>query len=214
MNGVRDKEIEFFNSLESIDKKTYENVDLDRLVLYAVEKLEESNIEPTFDKVVVTTFKLFPEKFSLIGFPKFPDAKRVHDCLWHCTYKTKRWLFGTAKSGYKITEKGKYFLEETKKILQGEIKISKKYELKPQRKEVFFINLIKKTNAFKKYLGGKTGEITETEIREILRADTNSPKEALRQNLEKYSDYAEKINSPLVKEFLNFIKERWGSLFE
>jgi hypothetical protein len=182
------------------------NIDNDRLILYVINLLEEMKIEPTFDKTVVAAFKLFPTRFSLIGFEEYPDGKRVHDCLFHCTYKPKNWLFGNAKSGYKITERGKYFLDETKKMLGGKIKVTKKYEVVAKRKELAFINLLKNTGAYKKYLEDKRKEISQEEIKEVLRVEMLTEKQIVKKNLDKYMDYANKIGDKNITDFLNFIK--------
>ena len=183
------------------------NIDNDRLILYVINLLEEMKIEPTFDKTVVTSFKLFPSRFSLIGFAEYPDGKRVHDCLFHCTYKPKNWLSGNAQSGYKITEKGKYFLNETNKILKGEINLGKTYSIKVKRKELTFINLLKKTSAFKKFSIGNRESITKEEINESLRVRGDSP-ELIKKHIEKYYEYANIINDLEVLDFLNFIKKK------
>jgi len=135
------------------------NIDNDRLILYTVDLLEQKKIEATFDKIVVTAFKLFPQRFSLIGFAEYPDGKRIHDCLFHCIYKPKNWLLGNAQSGYKITERGKYFLDETNKMLEGKIKVTRKYGIIARRKELTFINLLKKTSAYNKYLENRKEDI-------------------------------------------------------
>lgn len=183
------------------------NIDNDRLILFTVNMLEEIKIEPTFDKIVVTAFKLFPERFSLTGFPEYPDGKRIHDCLFHCTYKPKNWLFGNAQSGYRISERGKYFLEETNKMLDGEIKINKKYSAVVRRKELTFINLLKNTSAYKKYSEKNAKNISRDEIKEVLRVDTLSKEELVKNNLNRYIDYAKKIGDKTVENFLNFIKD-------
>ena len=96
-------------------KSDYLPMNKDRLVLFAVSFLESKNIEPTFDKTVATVFRLFPKKFSLIGFPEYPDGRTIYYCVYnHCTIGNK-WLFGNVQSAFKVTEKGKYFLDETKK---------------------------------------------------------------------------------------------------
>jgi hypothetical protein len=100
-------------------EEDYLSLDKDNLVLFVVNFLEEENIEPTFDKVVVTVFKLFPKKFCLIDFPEYPDGKLINICAFLRRMKIKGWLWGNAKSGYRVTEKGKCFLDETKKILEG-----------------------------------------------------------------------------------------------
>jgi hypothetical protein len=57
-------------------KDDYLSLDKDRLILIVIDYLNSKNIETTFDKLTVAAFKLFPKKFSLIGFPEYPDAKK------------------------------------------------------------------------------------------------------------------------------------------
>jgi hypothetical protein len=183
----------------------YISLDKDRLVLFAVGFLESKKIEPTFDKIVITTFKLFPKKFSLIGFPEYPDGRTIYYCVFnHCTL-TKKWLLGNMQSGFKITERGRYFLDETKKMLEGRIKINRTYKTVPRRKEATFITELKKTNAFKKYMGDIKEEITKFEIYEALKAPLNAKELAL-AHLEKYLDYANKIGDLQAIKFLEVVR--------
>jgi hypothetical protein len=186
----------------------YLPIDKDRLILFVIDYLELKKIEATFDKITVATFKLFPKKFSLIGFPEYPDAKTVNDCVYlHCV-KTKGWVFGNAQTGYKITEKGKYFLDEAKKMLEGKIKITKTYGTVPRRKEFTFITILKKTNAHKKYSQNRIEEITNSEILEALKVPSSSSKEIIEKNLKKYLEYANRINDSSAVEFLEFIRKK------
>lgn len=197
-NGKSDEEI-----IETLSeyKGEYINLDKDRLVLFSVGLLEKKGIEPTYDKIVVTSFKLFPKKFSLISFPEYPDGLTVHNCLFHLFYKTKKWLSGNAKSGYRITSKGKLYLEEANKMLDGVIELKKKYAVIPKRKEKTFIIMLKKTNAYKKYVLNKTDEITESDILELFRV--RKPSEALiKSYMERYYDYAKRMDDQTVLEFL------------
>jgi hypothetical protein len=183
----------------------YISLDKDRLVLFAVGFLESKKIEPTFDKIVITTFKLFPKKFSLIGFPEYPDGRTIYYCVFnHCTL-TKKWLLGNMQSGFKITERGRYFLDETKKMLEGRIKINRTYKTVPRRKEATFITELKKTNVFKKYMGDIKEEITKFEIYEALKAPLNAKELAL-AHLEKYLDYANKIGDLQAIKFLEVVR--------
>jgi len=73
-------------------EKDYMALNKDRLTLFAVSFLESKKIEPTFDKIVVASFRLFPKKFSLIGFPEYPDGRTIYYCVYnHCTLNNK-WL--------------------------------------------------------------------------------------------------------------------------
>lgn len=188
-------------------KGDYLPLDKDRLVLFAVGFLEARRIEPTFDKIVVATFRLFSRKFSLIGFPEYPDGRTIYYCVYnHCTL-TKKWLSGNVQSGFRITDRGKYFLDETKKMLEGKIKVTRKYSIVAKRKELTFVNLLKKTEAYKKFVTGKQEEITQSEILDTLKTQRNS-KDLMEKHLEKYLEYAGRINDLDARKFLLFLKRR------
>ena len=187
----------------------YVPLDKDRLILFTVGFLAEKRIEPTFDKIVVAAFKLFPKKFSLIGFPEYPDGRTIYYCVYnHCTL-TKKWLSGNIQSGFKISDRGRYFLEETKKMLEGKIKVTKKYSVVAKRKELTFLNLLKKTEAYKKFVSGKQDKITHVEILEALKTQFDSA-DLVERHLRKYFEYAERLNDLDAKMFLSFIKRKMG----
>ena len=188
-------------------KGDYLPLDRDRLVLFVVDFLHSRDIESTFDKIVVAAFKLFPKKFSLIGFSEYPDALTVDKCVHLHNTKSKGWLAGGMQSGFIITEKGKYFLDETKKMLEGKIKITKAHAVIPRRKEVTFIGLLKKTDAYKKYIQDKKESITKSEILDALKVPSNS-QELMEPHLKKYLEYANRINDFSAIEFLEFIKRK------
>jgi len=185
----------------------YLSLDKDRLVLFAVGVLEARKIEPTFDKVVAAAFRLFPKKFSLIGFPEYPDGRTIYYCVYnHCTL-TKKWLSGNVQSGFRITDRGKYFLDQTKKMLEGKIKVTRKYSTVAKRKELTFMNLLKKTEAYKKFVSGKQEGITQSEILDALKTQRNS-KDLMEKHLRKYLEYAGRIDDLDAKRFLQFLKRR------
>lgn len=186
----------------------YFQIDKDRLILFTLDFLNSKGIEVTFDKLTVAAFKLFPKKFSLIGFSEYPDAKTVNDCVFlHCV-KTKGWVSGNAQSGYKITEKGMYFLEETKKMLEGKIEMTRRYGTTPRRKEFTFINSLKKTTAYKKYFKNEKENISDYEILEALNVSQFKSEESKQKNLKKYVEYAKRIDDQDAIKFLEFIKEK------
>ncbi|MDD5331973.1 MAG: hypothetical protein PHE43_04110 [Candidatus Nanoarchaeia archaeon] len=183
------------------------NIDNDRLMVYVIDILEGMKIEPTFDKTVVAAFKMFPSRFSLVGFKEYPDAKRVHDCLFHCTYKTKGWIIGNAQSGYKVSDKGKYYLEEIQKIIDKEIELPKTYQEKVRRKERTAIDSFKETKAFKKYFDGGKKDIDKDDVKEALNIFKYADKKDIEKNLYKYLSYAEILDDRLALDFLNFISK-------
>jgi hypothetical protein len=188
-------------------KDTYLPLDKDRLVLFATGFLESKDIEPTYDKIVVAVFRLFPKKFCLVGFPEYPDGETVHCCLLHCT-NAKKWLSGNTRSAFGVTERGRYFLNETKKMLEGKILLTKKYSIQAKRKEFTFLNLLKTSEAYRKFEQGRKDEISDSEILEALRVQPES-RDLAEKHAIKYSDYAKRMNETSIIQFLEFVKEKW-----
>jgi hypothetical protein len=81
--------IEKVKELKPIDGSSYELMDLDRLVIYTVVELQKLGIELSLENIIVGAFKLFPKRFSIIGYPEFPDATRVEKSLWRCRGKSE-----------------------------------------------------------------------------------------------------------------------------
>lgn len=187
----------------------YMALDKDRLVLFAVNYLESNRIEPTFDKIVAAAFRLFPKKFSLIGFPEYPDGRTIYYCVYNHSTLDKKWLFGNVQSAFKVTERGKYFLDETRKMLEGKIVSTRTHQTTPRRKETTFISILKKTNAYKKYLQNEKELIDKSDLLEALRVPSNS-KGLMQAHLTKYLEYAQRINESSVIQFLEFAKDKLG----
>jgi len=208
-------ESDFFQRCMPTDENKYAQIDKDRLVLYAVHVLEENRIEPTFEKVVAAAFKLFPKTFSLLGFPEYPDSRWIYYSLWHCVYQSKGWLSGSPTSGYHVTLKGKKIVSEALKALSGKIFAPKKVASKQERKEIHFLNLLEKSNAFQKYASGEAKDITEMEIRIMLRTRKDTPRDIVALNLKKYVEYAKIADRPKIVEFLEYIRNsrKWADLF-
>src|SRR3989338_501786 len=122
--------------LQTVDLSKYEDIDLDRLAIYAISQLEKIGAELSFENAVMASFKLFPQKFSLLGFPDYPDANRVMKCLWRLTSKVKPWLSGKIKQGFVVTERGRAHIKEVEDILRGQYQVVKKSPSKTRREEL------------------------------------------------------------------------------
>lgn len=89
--------------------------------------------------------------------------------------------------------------------MEGKIKITKASGIVPRRKEVTFIEALKKTEAYKKYMHGQKEEITQYEIFESIKVSQESS-ELIESQLKKFLEYANRINDLSVVEFLEFIR--------
>jgi len=209
------KESGFFMKCTPIDEDKYAHINNDRLILYVVNYLEENNVEPTFEKIVIAAYRLFPKRFSLLGFPEHPDAKTVYYPVMHCSYKKKGWLSGNLQSAFHLTSKGKDVLNEVLSALSRKTPVSKILPNLPPRKHRYFLDLLENSIAFKKYNAGRANDISEMEIRIMLRTRGDTPSEVLKQNLMKYFEYANIADRPKLVEFLEYVikSPKWSHLF-
>ena len=214
---IENKPKQFLENLQPFEVEKYAGLNGDRLVVFAVGLLSKNGAEPLFENIVVVAFKLFPEMFSLVGFPQYPDSKRVRDSLFHCTYKTKGWLIGSTqagwggKSGFFLTEKGKGVFTEVEKILEGEAtfrEAKSKIELKVDLKQKSIIQATKKLDAYILFQKGDLDKISEYDLKRALRGTRSTAIPKLLNNYEKLKKYGLDLGDEEFLRFLDFVKKR------
>ncbi len=186
----------------------YGDVDLDHLVMYSIGQLEKIGSGLSLENVVIASFKLFPQKFSLIGFPDYPDANRVVKCLWRFTSKTRPWLGGKIKQGFVITERGRICIQETENILNGRFRKVKKASSQTRREEKL-LKEVMLSPAYLKYIEKKNDLISEGDLCYLLQGTLDSDRQMLKQNLFQLKDYASEFKRQDLLEFLNWLEQRF-----
>jgi len=197
--------------LTPFDVAKYENVDLDHLVMYAMSQLEKIGADLSFENAVVATFRLFPKKFSLLGFPSYPDSLRVYTCLWRCsTDKKKQWLGGKIRQGFIITDRSRIFIREAENLLSGLSAKRTKATSKTRRKESILVE-VESSPAYSKYMKGQGNSISEADFCFLLQGTLDSSQETLRENLAALKRFAHELQREDISKFLNWLGERFKS---
>jgi len=186
----------------------YKNVDLDHLVMYAMGQLEEMNADLSFENAVVATFKLFPKKFSLSGYPTYPDSDRVMNCLNRCTFKSKQWLGGKSRQGFIITDRSKRIIAESEKLLNEKTVTKAKATSQTRRKENILADVISSA-AYSKFNEGQGSAISEAELCYLLQGTLDSARETLRENLRSLKNFAEELKREDILKFLNWLEQHF-----
>jgi hypothetical protein len=206
---------EFFN--ENVQKK----VGRDRSTVYAVYLLESNKIEPTFQRICIVCFKLFPESFSFPEFSEFPDSRIVRNCLWHCVYKTKGWLVGSDKTKYSITEKSRIeVIPIFLKLLDSKMNVEESlpHSMKVRGKELVtksidkegkIIQEIKQSKGFQLF-NGKREEIKSFDIKQSLGGDRYVSEAFLNKKLKEAVEACMLLNDNNVISYLKWIEENWN----
>ena len=109
-------------SLPKFDPSVYSAISSVNLVAYAIHFLLERGIEIHMEDVVFGCFLLFPHKFALKKYPRWPDSavvgRRVGDC------RSKGYIAANTEFGFKLTLKGTLAAERAAKAL-GVFKVQK-----------------------------------------------------------------------------------------
>jgi len=190
----------------SFDK--YKDVDLDHLVMYSIGHLEKIGAGLFLENVVIASFKLFPKKFSLIGFPDYPDANRVVKCLWRFTTKTRPWLSGKVKQGYVITERGRMCIQEAENILKGQSQKVKRAASQTRREEKL-LKEVMSSPAYLKYVEKENDSISEGDLCYLLQGTLDSDRQMLKENLFQLRDYASELKRQDLLEFFNWLERHF-----
>ncbi len=209
ITDIRSRRIAKVESLSPFDLERYKNVSLDHLIMYTLARLKDIGADLSFENAVVAAYKLFPEKFSLIGFPNYPDSLRVYTCLWRCsTDKKKLWIGGKIRQGFTLTDKSRKFIEEAKKLLEGQPVKKGKALSKTRRKEIILEEILS-SPAYQKYSKGLELNITEADFCYLLQGTLDSSKETLKENLESLKAYASELGRDDILKVLIKLEERF-----
>lgn len=199
--------------LKPFDFSKYENIDLDLLVMYAMAQLEKIGADLSFENAVVATFKFFPKKFSLLGFPSYPDSLRIYSSLWRCsTDKKKQWLGGKIRQGFIITERSRTFIKKAEDLLTGKSEKVKKATSKTRRKESILAE-VESSSAYLKYKDGKKDYITESDFCYLLQGTLDSPRDILRKNLVVLKMFANELHHDDILNFIKWLENRFPKFF-
>jgi len=199
---------ETMNRIKAFDPSTYENADLDSLVVYTAVVLEHLGVELSLENIIVGAFKLFPKRFSLLGYPEFPDATRVEKSLWRCKGKEKKWIDGKTRHGYLLNDKSEIIAKQTKDQLSG-LALRKPRNASRMRRKDSLLKEIIDSPAYSKYISGEGESISQSEFCYLLQGTLDSSRETLKENLVSLKRLTEELQQGDILEFLNWLEQRF-----
>ena len=97
----------------------YEHISYDDLITYVVYRLTVGSgpdSRTVFEDMVAEAFRLFPKRFSLRGYPEWPDSAVVNRS-WLRSRTDKKYIVGSVKDGFRLTQRGLAVAERVEKQL-------------------------------------------------------------------------------------------------
>ena len=212
----------FWKDLKPYKLELYQGEALAKLTTVGILKLHNAEIDANFENVTVILYKLFPEKYSLVGFPEFPDTLRVNRAMTsHCI--TAGYIDGTLKrNSYFLTPKGRIVAEDLlDQIESGTTSQRKRSDLK-QSKYIRLVKGVSDTTGFEKFSAKHLKEIKKFDVCESLHCTIDADEEHLKRNLEMlvlHASNTKKISnftviSESVLEYLQYIESNWEELMK
>jgi len=210
----------FFDTIKKYEPEQYQEEPLVKLTIVGILKLHDAKTDASFENITVILHKLFPEKFSLVNFPQYPDSNRVFRAMTiHCL--EAGYVEGTLKTNsYLLTGKGQTVAEEVlEKIESGSKSDKKRSELK-RNKYIRLVKGVTDTSGFKKFASKDFKQIKKFDVCESLHCTMDADEDHIKKNLETLAYHAnntKKISSftdvsQSVIDYLEYIKSHWEKL--
>lgn len=88
------------------DPVLYSDLALTSLTAYSLYWLHQWQLKRSIEAIAVLNWRLFPEKFAMVGFLEYPDAFRTNRSLLQGQPKYRNLLSGAATKGFSLNERG------------------------------------------------------------------------------------------------------------
>jgi len=202
---------------KAFPKLSYAGIDNNRLAVYAIALLEEHGIPRTQEAITVSLFLMFPEKFSLAGFPEYPEGERVTRTLLQLGKKYRNWADGNKHVGFTLTSTGRSVLQQTKQLLaspQLQLPVNQRTPKEMTRDPLKEISEIEATQIHQAYKQNKIESLDEFAVWELLQAFPNTPVRALRERLRAMREAAQLGGRDDIVKFLDWVAKQYRETFE
>ena len=196
-------------ALEAFEDQKYEALDIDSLVMFAAATLSEMGAQLTLENIIVASFRLFPCKFSLSGYPEFVDATRVEKALWRSKGPKRKWIGGKTAHGYLANDRTYQIAEEIASKLSAD-QIKKTGTRRRLRRKESVIREITESTAFDVFSRThKLDHIRESQFCFLMQGTLDTQKSVLADNLSSLETFAKDLGREDVGELLKALREKF-----
>lgn len=197
----------------NFEPTVYERIGYDELVNYSIYSLAQRKEEATFERIVAEAFTLFPKRFSLRGYPQWPDSAVVNKSWLRCR-TDKKYIVGSVKDGFKLTQRGLEVAEKIGSQLRPgntpSTASTVKSELRTRAGRL--LRALEQTPSFKQYQRCETvNEISQDDLADMLLTLPDSPPSRLRSNLEQFKDAARLYERDDMLQFLDMLERKFST---
>jgi hypothetical protein len=212
--GSQHRQVESF---VPFPEASYQSIDLAGLAAFTIKRLQELQVPITFENLVVAMFKMFSTKYSLEGFPEYPDAARVGRTLLQLGPKYRNWARGSVQTGFVLTEAGLAKAAKVGSLLVAGVPATAPSPTKRQVPRTMDLGKemrgLEESALFRKWKAGKLMEGEPLELFDLLGGYAYMPTRALRERAQYLENAAAQTGREDLLEFLQSVRRVFAAQF-
>ena len=200
---------------EAVSSKGLTNRDVSMYALH--ESAGERVFVPTED-IAVKAFELYPERFGLVKYPKYPDVDSVRVTLTDLRKaKYGTLVEGDKKKGWRMTESGKKWTAENVSRIEDAIqrkhllerRIASGRMITTDKIVASYTNRVRGSLAFQKWT--RKEPLRVYDFYDVLRVDQYTPEDVYRKHL--HDMIIALSREPLLVRFLEEMDKLYGQTY-
>jgi len=183
----------------------------DHLVAVALWFLHRDGKIASFENLVAETFLSFPERFQLEGFAEWPNANVIGKSWVRCR-TDKKWIRGSASSGFGLTILGEDIVRKTLAQLdQAEQLVAMERKGTRQTISARTVLSLEKSSAWRHYLNSGVDGVSEYDFRECLYCTLESSADTLLRNFDAVRQQVASYGRKDLEAFLDLLKSKFAA---
>jgi len=212
-------------SIRPFDRHSYEQYALTSLTAYCVFWLQEWNTTTSEENLGVACHRMFPSKFCLVGWPEFPDLKRIGRSVLQMRPKYRNLATSASSKGVFLNQRG---LEEAAAlvkqlgppIFEGQVRASVPASLneraergRAKPRSVIpedIVAKIQNSQIYKLYEASRFHEAEAIDLIGLLEVYDHTPSTEKKRKMKELEEAAKELKDERMLMFLGQIKERFG----
>lgn len=177
---------------------------LDDLLVVAALDIERDGQQLTFERLVARCFERFPSRFSLRGYPQWPDSNVVNKS-WLRARTDRHWLVGSVREGFRLTPEGRRHAE---RLEQGAQSRRPRASTDRRTREGRLLEALRATTTFKRFAEeGDRVSFDLADIADALLASENTSVKTLIASGAQFRAAAALYDDREAQRFLDLVDE-------
>ena len=197
----------------------FREASLNSWAVYAIHALSKVGVPATKETITVALFRMYPAKWSLVGFPEYPDSERVNRALLQLRPKYRDWAYGDSQLGWTLNERGKKEAERMERLLTrpgAQVVAGRGSKAQRPRTRAIDQDLrdLENSRLYDLYRRGHGGEASRFDLWACFGASGLTPATALEGMRRDRVHQARALARDDLVEFLGWVRERFTRYFQ